>query len=292
MTSSMDAFLDGSPGLQYNVLVVDDEADVRSVTKLCLKNMKYKGVPVKVTEADSKAAAIELVQNNLGHPYVAAIVDVVMESDHAGLELVDYIRNTIMNKSMSIFLRTGQPGQAPERDVMEKMEIDGYVLKTELTDEKLYSMTLASIKSTLRAWPYENALGQLSIFKFGCYERTKFIAQVDMLYELADRLADGPKSSFAPSHFFLCMGKKYSSGNGKMITDETIGEMLAQPVDHESGPVQYRTYKELHQLYSQVSGTMWMGHCIEWTMEWKNAWTTFFQLFDHFVMTTKALTPS
>jgi CheY-like chemotaxis protein len=291
----MDALLATLPPLQYNVLVVDDEADVRSVTKLCLKNMKYKGVSVKVTEADSKAAAIKLLENNLGHPYVAAIIDVVMETDHAGLELVDYIRKTICNESMSIYLRTGQPGQAPEREVMETMSLDGYVLKTELTDEKLFTLTLASIKSTLRAWPYENAIGQLSLFKFGFYERKTFMERFDLAYQLADRLADGPKSTFAPGHYCNVLGKEYMSGDFKnadgscKITPEVVAEMLAVAPDVESGPAQYRNYKELHSLYSQVSGTIWIGHVIEFTPEWKNVWVTFMQLFDHFVMNTKVL---
>jgi len=285
MSTACDKFLEEQPGPRYNVLVVDDEEDIRSVTKLCLKSMKYMGSPVRVTEAASKAEAIELLKNNLGHPYCCALVDVVMESDHAGLELVDYIRKDINNQAMAIYLRTGQPGQAPEREVMEKHNIDGYVLKTDLTDEKLYSITLAAIKSTLRAFSTTNAMNQLSLFAYGAYHKEQFMARVDMAYKFADQLSDKP--AFAPGHYFSVFGKKYSSGTGKAFTDDIVGELMMTAPVKVAGPIEYRTYKEFHMLTSQQSGAMYVGHHIKWPEEWKETWTLFFQLFDHFVMASR-----
>lgn len=283
--AACDKFMADQPAPCFNVLVVDDEEDVRKVTKLCLKGMTYKGVPVKVTEAASKAEAIELVKNNLGHPYVAAIVDVVMESDHAGLEFVEYVRNDIGNKSMAVYLRTGQPGQAPEREVMEKMELDGYVLKTELTDEKLYSITLAAIKSTLRSWSYENAMGQLGIFSFGYYQKETLLKRIDAAYKLADQLCEKP--SFAPGHYYSVFGKKYSSATGKNFNDGMIDELMALPVKASRGTIEYRTYKNLHILTSQVTESIYVGHHIEWPESWIPTWLTFFQIFDHFIVNTR-----
>lgn len=243
------------------------------------------GYPVKVTEAASKAEAIELLKNNLGHPYCCALIDVVMESDHAGLELVEYIRNDIKNNALNIYLRTGQPGQAPERQVMEKHNIDGYVLKTDLTDEKLYSITLASIKSTLRAFSYVNAVNQLGLFSYGAYQKDAFLARVDMAYKFADQMSDKPGP--APGHWFKVFDRKYNSGTGKDINDEIIGELMAQPVERQQGPIEYRTYKEFHMLTSSVSGTMYVGHHILWIEEWRQIWVLFFQLFDHFIMQSR-----
>lgn len=278
-------FLDENPGPRYNVLVVDDEEDIRKVTKLCLKSMTYMGYPVKVTEAASKAEAIELLKDNLGHPYCCALIDVVMESDHAGLELVDYIRKDIGNNAISIYLRTGQPGQAPEREVMEKQNIDGYVLKTDLTDEKLYSITLASIKSTLRAFPYVNGMNQLGLFSYGAYQKDAFLNRVDVAYKFADRLADKPGP--APGHYFSVFGKEYSSGTGSMITKDMIGEIMATPPVQTGGPIEYRCYKEVHVVSSSVSGVVYAGHTIDWTPEWKNTFISMFQIFDFFVMSSR-----
>merc|ERR1712185_76297 len=112
-----------------------------------------------------------------------------------------------------------------------------------------------------------------------------------MAYALADRLAEGPKSSFAPGHYCNTLGRVYMSGNFKnadgscKITPEIQAEMLAIAPVAESGPAQYRHFKnEIHSLYSQVSGFIWIGHCIEFTPEWINTFITFWQLWDHFIM--------
>jgi len=41
------------------------------------------------------------------------LLDVIMETDQAGLDLVEFIRDTLKNETVRIILRTGQPGQAP-----------------------------------------------------------------------------------------------------------------------------------------------------------------------------------
>src|SRR5262249_55224947 len=77
-----------------------------------------------------------------------AFVDVVMETDQAGLELCDHIRNTRGNYSMQLFIRTGQPGIAPERKVIDDYDISGYFTKQEMTEQKLYTL----VKSGVRQW--------------------------------------------------------------------------------------------------------------------------------------------
>ena len=129
------------------VLVVDDEPDVLSFTQLAMKNFEVFGLPVAVHTAESKAKAIELlesefaVQAQVGAKLNVAFIDVVMETDTAGLELCDYIRNTLHNKFVQIYIRTGQPGVAPERTVIDRYDINGYFTKVEATEDKLYTLT-------------------------------------------------------------------------------------------------------------------------------------------------------
>ena len=79
-------------------------------------------------------------------PDVAVILlDVVMETDDAGLELVDYIRTQLKNETVRIILRTGQPGQAPERRVIVDYDINDYKAKTELTADKLFTALTAAL---------------------------------------------------------------------------------------------------------------------------------------------------
>jgi response regulator RpfG family c-di-GMP phosphodiesterase len=70
-----------------------------------------------------------------------------MESEHAGLKLIKYIREEMKNDSIRLILRTGQPGQAPEREVIREYDINDYKEKTELTSQKLYSTIYTSLRS-------------------------------------------------------------------------------------------------------------------------------------------------
>ena len=140
---------------EITVLAVDDEPDVLSVTRLALRSMKVGGLPLTVYTATSKAEAIELLNGPLGSQVrgisriAVAFIDVVMETDHAGLELCEYMRETMGNKVTQIYVRTGQPGVAPERAVIDRYDITGYVAKVEVTEEKLYSLVRAGIRSAL-----------------------------------------------------------------------------------------------------------------------------------------------
>ncbi len=135
----------------WPVLIVDDEPDVLSVTRLALKNLDVFGLPLRIYTADSKAEAIRLMTDDVdvGCSLAVAFIDVVMETDRAGLDLCEYIRNDMANKLTQIFIRTGQPGIAPERDVIDKYDINGYFTKVEATEDKLYSLIKSSVRQYL-----------------------------------------------------------------------------------------------------------------------------------------------
>ena len=129
----------------WKILIVDDESSVHDVTKLALSGFEYESKGLEYLHAYSAKEAIEIMKD---HDDIAlALVDVVMEEEHAGLKLVDYIRNNMNNKMIRIVLRTGQPGQAPEREVLRKYDINDYKEKTEITAQKLYSTVFTSIRS-------------------------------------------------------------------------------------------------------------------------------------------------
>src|SRR5947208_4866265 len=70
-----------------------------------------------------------------------------METDAAGLDLVEFIRTELKNETVRIILRTGQPGQAPERRVIVDYDINDYKAKTELTADKLFTALTAALRS-------------------------------------------------------------------------------------------------------------------------------------------------
>ncbi len=74
------------------------------------------------------------------------LLDVIMETDDAGLQVVDYIRNRLGNEQVQIILRTGQPGQVPEDSVIRNYDINDYRTKTELTTQKLVTSLLTALR--------------------------------------------------------------------------------------------------------------------------------------------------
>jgi response regulator RpfG family c-di-GMP phosphodiesterase len=128
----------------WKVLVVDDEPDVRRLTALNLRGFEFAGRPLELIEA---ASAAEAKVKLAAHGDIAmALVDVVMETDDAGLKLVEYIRSELGNRMIRLVIRTGQPGIAPERFVIDNFDIDDYKDKTELTVQKLYTTVRTALK--------------------------------------------------------------------------------------------------------------------------------------------------
>jgi len=130
----------------WKVLVVDDEEQIHSVTKLVLNDFSFDGRELELFHVYSAKEAIEFFQK---HDDIAVcLLDVVMETDSAGLDVVSKIRDDMKNNYTRIVLRTGQPGQAPEENVIKNYDINDYKDKTELTNLKLHTL----IYSCLRAY--------------------------------------------------------------------------------------------------------------------------------------------
>lgn len=129
----------------WNVLIVDDEHEIHNVTKLVLRDFSFLGHAAQFISAYSAAEAEKLLAENTEIALV--LLDVVMEHDHAGLELVQYIREHLKNDKVRIILRTGQPGQAPERDVILRYDINDYKSKAELTAPKLFTALISNLRS-------------------------------------------------------------------------------------------------------------------------------------------------
>jgi response regulator RpfG family c-di-GMP phosphodiesterase len=129
----------------WKVLIVDDDKEVHEVTKLVLSNFEWDDTPLHFISAYS---AYEAEQLFLEHDDIAvALIDVVMETDDAGLQLIQTVRDEYHNKTTRIVLRTGQPGQAPERKIIREYDISDYKSKTELSGVKLDTLLCTSLRS-------------------------------------------------------------------------------------------------------------------------------------------------
>jgi CheY-like chemotaxis protein len=136
---------------EFHVVLVDDEPDVHEISRLAMRPFRVYGLPIRLHSAASKAEGIEVLNSlTLGRPDISlasvALIDVVMETDHAGLELCEYIREVMQNRTLQIHVRTGQPGVAPERSVLDRYDIQGYLHKTEATADKLYTVVKAGVR--------------------------------------------------------------------------------------------------------------------------------------------------
>lgn len=131
--------------LRWKVLIVDDDEFVHQVTRLTIGDMCYEGRVVEFLNAFSAREARALLTQ---HPDIAVILlDVVMETEDAGLEFARYVRQDAGNEFVRIILRTGQPGQAPERKVITEYDINDYKHKAELSEQRLYTAITAAIRS-------------------------------------------------------------------------------------------------------------------------------------------------
>jgi len=129
----------------WQILIVDDEPAIHTVTKFALEDETFDGKPLSFISAYTAQEAKEIL---LARDDIALVLlDVVMEVDTAGLEMAAWIREELDNHLIRIILRTGQPGQAPEKTVILNYDIFDYKNKTELTAQKLFSCVISGLRS-------------------------------------------------------------------------------------------------------------------------------------------------
>ncbi len=135
----------GNTNRVWYVAIIDDDEDVHQATKFAMLDVVIQGRRIEFLHAYSNQEARELFGK---HSDIAVVLlDVVMETERAGLELVGYIRETLGWLDTRIILRTGQPGYAPEEDAIRDYDINDYKTKSELTRKKLLTTLTASIRS-------------------------------------------------------------------------------------------------------------------------------------------------
>src|SRR5246500_3675405 len=136
---------DTTAARKWKIAVIDDDHAVHEGTRFALSDYSLNGQKLDILSAYSADEGRHLLRN---HPDIAVVLlDVVMETDSAGLDLVGFIREELKNETVRIILRTGQPGQAPERRVIVDYDINDYKAKTELTADKLFTALTAALRS-------------------------------------------------------------------------------------------------------------------------------------------------
>lgn len=129
----------------WKVMIVDDDPSVHQVTQLALRGFTFQGKSLTLLSAYCRQEAQTLLAE---HPDIALIfLDVVMEENDTGLQIVRHIRETLQNKLIRIILRTGQPGEAPEEQIIIDYDINDYKLKPELNQRKLWVTLVTGLRA-------------------------------------------------------------------------------------------------------------------------------------------------
>jgi diguanylate cyclase len=159
----------------WRILIVDDEPDVHRATTFALAGVSIMQRKLEFVHAYSAAQACEILKTE--SDLAVVLLDVVMEREHAGLELVKTIRDELHLQDVRIILRTGQPGQAPEIETIHDYDINDYKTKSELTRTKLF----ATVTSAIRAYRQIRELDELAFYDrlSQLPNRNRFIALVD-----------------------------------------------------------------------------------------------------------------
>lgn len=227
----------------WKILIVDDEPEVHAVTKLALGDFEFQGKKLEFVSVHSGAEAKQAFHD---HDDIAVVLlDVVMETDDAGLLVAKYIREEADNHFTRIILRTGQPGQAPEKEVIVNYDINDYKSKTELTAQKLFTVIIATLRSYRDIVAIEeNRKGLEKIIEasanlFSIHSLEHFISGV--IQQLASLIGGSKDAAYITSaiagprpidnnksgQYFVFQGRgEYENSEGKVLEDVIDGEHL------------------------------------------------------------------
>lgn len=131
----------------WNVLIVDDDEEVHNVTRLALQDFCLDGKGINFISAFSGTEAKLILSETENFNIAVILLDVVMETNTAGLDVADYVRTTLDNHFTRIILRTGQPANIPEKEVVLRYDINDYKSKSELTYKQLFISIVTSFRA-------------------------------------------------------------------------------------------------------------------------------------------------
>jgi len=233
----------------WRILVVDDDESVHQITRLVLAESIIEGRKLELVSAYSSKEAQEILADD--DSFCMAFVDVVMETDHAGLELVEWIRKEKCNQAIRLVLRTGQAGTAPEAKVIREFDINDYKEKTDFTAGKMTTTVYASIRAYRDIMTIQRSLDafkqlivathdllQISQFKpFGSAALNHLLTLMDVessaLYIARSQLDFDQKSS---NLIIACTGKYVSESDSleNSNIDSSVKAMIKKAFDEKS----------------------------------------------------------
>lgn len=222
-------------GPVWKVLIVDDDEDVHKTTDVVLRRRKILDRGIELQFAKSGQEAVEAVARD---PDIAVILlDVVMETETAGLDIIHKLRVDLGRKLLRIILRTGQPGYAPELDVIRRYDINDYHNKSELTMTRLVTSLTAAIRSYNQLSEIEEANKSLTALSQALEEKNQEMIHLNR--KLADQLTISDAANKAKSDFLAVISHELRTPLNGILG---FSQMLKMEVFGPLGNENYKTY--------------------------------------------------
>jgi CheY-like chemotaxis protein len=261
----------------WKILIADDEPEVHTITKTVLSNFEFENSKLEFISTYSGEETIKVIKEQ---PDIAIVLlDVVMETDDAGLVVAKKIRDEIDNHLIRIILRTGQPGSAPEKDVINKYEINDYKEKTELTTIKLYTTVMSALRSFRDLITIEqNRKGLLkiieatkSIFEYHSLELfaegvlTQLISILKLNHSsMIIKQCDGFSIEKNNNHFeVIAATGNFKNKNYDEISDPYTKELINKAIDNKSSFFDGNSYIGYFETKYNNTNIIFMTGCKE-----------------------------
>ncbi|MBF0610765.1 MAG: EAL domain-containing protein [Magnetococcales bacterium] len=175
------------PSSPWKVLVIDDDPDIHVLTLRTLRHITFENVGIVCHSGYSSQDARTLIQN---HPDAALILlDVAMETEEAGLNLVRFIRDEANNHFVRIILHTGQVEKSHILQVINEYDVNGFKEKSDFSPTNLIATVLTAFRSYRDLRTIEQLATSKEILEKKVAEGTEALVNSQESLALAQRVA-------------------------------------------------------------------------------------------------------
>jgi len=208
----------------WKVLIVDDDREVHSLSKIALSNFSFLGKNLDLFSAYNEDDTLHLLKN---HEFAVVFLDVIMENDDSGFKIVNHIRNVLHDQYIQIIIRTGEANSLSEQAIFSQYHINSYCEKTELTRDKLFSHLHAALSHFHQFKELLQEQNKLSNnvsrdYLTGAYNRYKMEEEVNRLVAHSDRYNE----SFGIIMFDIDLFKNINDRYGHQTGDRLLIQLV------------------------------------------------------------------
>ena len=160
--------------MSWKILVVDDAQDVHELARLALGTRRWRQREFEIRSAYSTEQGEELLCDRA---FDVAVIGGILEPDDAGLRLCEFAR-AHLPAALRIVLLTKQPGTVSEEHVLETLDIDFCLTKSETTAQGLYKVIRASLRTLKGCAALEESNARLATANADLSRETEFRRRV------------------------------------------------------------------------------------------------------------------